>query len=120
MKRFRTYARGRKWNKTMDCDVTPTISMDHIPEEDEPATSVRASAELEEERILPASEMNGNKSDSVESLASTTDVGCSRILGDIQAGLQADINAAKVCKSLLSNNFYTSFRHTCFFPKFTS
>ncbi|CAB4008735.1 Hypothetical predicted protein [Paramuricea clavata] len=96
MKRHTTAARGRKWKEAMDYNVTPTISTDYLPEEDEATSSVRTSPELNEERDLPMSEMTQHNSGSVESLDSTTDIGCSRILGDIQAGLQADINAAKV------------------------
>ena len=80
----------------MDYNVTPTISTDYLSEEDEPTSSIRESAALVDESNLPTSENIQNRNGSMESLASATDVGCSRILGDIHAGLQADINAAKV------------------------
>ena len=73
--------------------------MDYLTGEEEEGTtcsSVRMSAKLREDKSLSTSEGPQNISGSMESLASATDVGCSRILGDIQAGLQADINAAKV------------------------
>ena len=91
-----TAVRDRKSKKAMDYNVTPTISTDYLPEEDEPTSSVRESAALVDDRSSPVSENVQNNSGSMDSLASTADVGCSRILGDIQAGLQADINAAKV------------------------
>ena len=96
MKRLKTSVRDRKWKKAMDCNVTPTISTDYLPEEDDTTSFLRTSPELDDEANSPQSELTQNNSGSVESLASVTDVGCSRILGDLQAGLQADINAAKV------------------------
>ena len=102
MKRLREVVRGRKWKAAMDYDVSPTISTEFLHEEDEASTSVRVEAKLDpldpsdeaEDSATP--QMTRNISGSVESLDSTNDVGCSRILGDIQAGLQADYNAAKV------------------------
>ena len=98
MKRLHSSVRDRKWNKAMDYNITPTISTDYLPDEEETTNPVRTAAELDEEGSSPATEMTRNISGSQESLASTTDIGCSRILGDIQAGLQADYNAAKVLK----------------------
>ena len=100
MKRQISSVRDRKWKKAMDYNITPTISTDYLPDEEE-THPVRTSAKLDDDGNLPATEMSRNNSGSQESLASTTDVGCSRILGDIQAGLQADYNAAKVFKLLL-------------------
>lgn len=79
----------------MDCDGSPTIETEFLNCEDDDWTSIRAVPELDENGEgsgLPTDAVRG----STESLASTTDVGCSRLLGDIQAELQADINAAKV------------------------
>lgn len=92
-----TSVRDRKSKTAMDYNLTPTISTDYLHEQEgEDSGTVRATAKLDEEKMLPTSGMNKNASSSLESLNSAADVGCSRILGDIQAGLQADIIAAKV------------------------
>lgn len=90
-----TSVRDRKSKTAMDYNLTPTISTDYLHEQEgEDSGTVRATAKLDEEKMLPTSGINA--SSSLESLNSAADVGCSRILGDIQAGLQADIIAAKV------------------------
>ena len=53
-----------------------------------------------------------HNSGSVESLDSTTGIGCSRILGNIQAGLQADINAAKALIGRLYIYIYNTHSRT--------
>ena len=110
MKRHNSLARDRKWKKAMDYNITPTISTDYLPDEEE-TNPVRTSAKLDGEGNSPATEMSRNSCGSQESLASTTDVGCSRILGDIQAGLQADYNAAKALIGRGEENLQVMFQN---------
>ena len=95
-----TVVRNRKHIKTdlpiMDYDASPTISNDYLSEEEEPLTTVREPAVLNEDGES-SSGLHANDFDgSHESLASATEVGCSRFIGEIGAGLAADLNAAKV------------------------
>lgn len=83
--------RNRKEHKAMDYDASPTISTEFLGPEEECSTSVRGVPELNDN-----GECSTTGQESIASLDSPTDVGCSRLLGDIQAGLQADLSAAKV------------------------